>query len=276
MKKVIYIDTETTGLDKVKHGMRELAYIIEVDGEELESGLFKINPLTYNKEVEVDQKALDISNKTLDEITSDDYADSVDCFNTFIEILDKYIDKFDTEDKFIVNGYNTAFDTGFIQEWFKDNNHKFYGSYFNYKELDVFALVKFLKYMDFIDTPSDKLEITCEYFNIELEAHNALDDIRATKELSNIITKRYLNIETPELIQNTLNNLETPDIFAELEEYCLNRDLNVSLSWQKMTNWSVEVYRGYKKSYQGIFYTDGHLNKSEAINVAIKHFKTGE
>lgn len=293
MKKVIYIDTETTGLDKVKHGMRELAYIIEVDGEELESGLFKINPLTYNKEVEIDQKALDISNKTLDEITSDEYADSVDCFNSFIETLDKYIDKFDKEDKFIVNGYNTPFDTGFIQEWFKDNNHKYYGSYFNYKELDVFALVKFLKYMDFIDTPSDKLEIICEYFNVELEAHNALDDIRATKKLNSILTNRYLNIETPELIQKTLNQLEGPDKLSELEavimEYYLSKGYKPEKDQQEddeKWNFKVEIDSLYKRKSLSVLmfdkdgirpvFTTTHENYEDVHKAAFVHFKTGE
>jgi DNA polymerase-3 subunit epsilon len=219
MKKVIYIDTETTGLDKVKHGLRELAYIVEIDGEEVESGLFKINPLTYNKEVEIDPKALEISKKTLEDLTGDEYTDSRYCFSSLIELLDKYIDKFNKEDKFIINGYNTSFDIGFIQEWFTDNNNKFYGAYFNYKDLDVFALVKYLKYLGYINTKNDKLETICNHFDIDIAAHNALDDIKATKKLNDLLTRRYLNEEKQE--KDPLHQLN-----SLIRDYCLKREFD--------------------------------------------------
>lgn len=47
MKKVLWIDTETTGLNPKVHGLREVAFIVEVDGVEKEKGVFKINPFTY-------------------------------------------------------------------------------------------------------------------------------------------------------------------------------------------------------------------------------------
>ncbi len=191
MKKIIYIDTETTGLDSKIHGLTEVAFIIEIDGKEVEKGLLQIDPLSYAKDIAIEQEALYITNKTLADIT--EYQDSYIQFREFMQILDKYIDKFDKNDRFTINGYNTNFDIGFIKEWFKDNQYNFYSTYFSYKELDVFALVKYLKYLGSINTRDDKLKTICDYFGIPFNPHNALDDIIATKKLNGLIVKRYIN-----------------------------------------------------------------------------------
>lgn len=62
--------------------------------------------------------------------------------------------------------------------------------------------------------------------------------------------------------------------FNKLTELCQSRCFNLSLTWQKMTGWSVEIYTGYMKSYEKKFYTDGHTNKKEAIKKAIKYMKS--
>ena len=61
--------------------------------------------------------------------------------------------------------------------------------------------------------------------------------------------------------------------FNELTEQCQSRCFNLSLTWQKMTNWSIEIYTGYKTSYKVEFFSDGHLNKKEAIKKGIKYMK---
>ena len=48
-------------------------------------------------------------------------------------------------------------------------------------------------------------------------------------------------------------------------EICQDRNWNVSLTWQKINDYSIEIYKGYKTSYELIFYTDGHTDKNEAI-----------
>ena len=193
MSKVIYIDVETTGLDCNMHGIRELAFIVEIDGFVVDKGLLKINPFTYTKEIKADAKALEISGKTLDEIISSEYEKSFCQFLDFTRMLDKYVDSSNKEDKFTINGYNTSFDIAFLKAWFNDNGmNKFFSSYFSYKELDVFALVKQFKHLGLIDTKNDKLKTVCEYFNIPLDAHNALDDIVATKELSEKLISMFV------------------------------------------------------------------------------------
>jgi len=59
VKKLLYVDTETTGLVAGHHAIIQLAYIIEIDGKVTKRGSYKINPKTYNHKVYVSPKALE-------------------------------------------------------------------------------------------------------------------------------------------------------------------------------------------------------------------------
>ncbi len=190
MSKVIWIDVETTGLNPDVHGLVEVGYIIEIDGEEIEKEVFKINPLTYSREVEIDSKALEINGKSLYDLKS--YEDSNRVLELFLYSIGKHIDKTDKKDKFVIKGYNVGFDINFLMAWFKDCNNDYFGAWFSYKEIDVFALVKVLKDQNMFETENDKLLTICKHFDIGLNAHNALDDIVATKKLYTILTDKYI------------------------------------------------------------------------------------
>ena len=189
--KVAYIDVETTGLDAAAHGIVEVAVIIEIDGEVKATKVWPMNPSKnrLKKKAKVDLKALEINKKTIDEIR--DYQASSEVFDEFIELLETYIRPEVYEDSFKIAGYNSQFDMGFIQEWFNLNNFK-YNYYFDYKDIDVFALVKYLVYLGKIDTPNHKLETLCRLFDIEHDAHSSLSDIEATHKLSTLLVERFI------------------------------------------------------------------------------------
>lgn len=188
MNKILWLDVETTGLNPKKHGLRELAYILVVDGQVVEKDVLQIDPKTYKKEIEIDNKALELSNITVDDF--EDYGDSSYHFDYFREILDKYF----KDGKFVLAGFNVKFDNDFLREWFYDNDAGAeFKDYFHYKVIDVFPLVVTLKHLELIDTENDKLKTACEYFNIPIDAHNALSDIEATKNLYELISDRFIN-----------------------------------------------------------------------------------
>ena len=55
----------------------------------------------------------------------------------------------------------------------------------------------------------------------------------------------------------------------KLFEICQNNNVNVSFTWQRINDYSIEIYKGYKASYELIFYTDGHTDKKQAIKKAL-------
>ena len=192
MKKVLWLDVETTGLDCRKHGLREVGFIIEIDGVEVDKGVFKINPFTYTtKDVEIDDYALEISKVSIEDLKSYDRVSY--CFKELMKKLVKYVNVNDKNDCFVIAGYNTAFDIGFIKEWFKEMGLlDSYKDLFHYKSLDVFSIVFALRHIGLNSAENDKLETMCNYFDIEIEAHNALSDIEATKKLYELICEKFI------------------------------------------------------------------------------------
>ena len=63
MSKVIYFDTETTGLDPVKNDIIQLACIIEIDNQVVDEFEFKIKPFDFQN---ISQEALDVHGYTLE------------------------------------------------------------------------------------------------------------------------------------------------------------------------------------------------------------------
>ena len=181
MIKIIFIDTETGGVNANKSALIQLSGIIEVDGTEKEKFNFYIKPF---KNSEVNEKALEVQGRILEELETEKYIDESIIYKKFLEILDKYIDKYDKNDKFIVAGYNVKFDIDILRALFERNNNKFLFSYFNSSMLDPLYSVRLLQVAGILPVlENNKLETWCKYFNIELKAHDSLQDITATKKL---------------------------------------------------------------------------------------------
>ena len=181
MNKIIFIDTETGGVNAEKSALIQLSGIIEVDGTEKEKFNFYIKPFENS---EVNEKALEVQGRTLEELGTEKYIDESIIYKKFLEIIDKYIDKYDKNDKFIVAGYNVKFDIDILKALFERNNNKFLFSYFNSSMLDPLYSVRLLQVAGMLPVlENNKLETWCKYFNIELKAHDSLQDITATKKL---------------------------------------------------------------------------------------------
>jgi DNA polymerase III alpha subunit (gram-positive type) len=191
MTKLIYIDTETTGLSKISNGIIQLAYIIEIDGKVVKRGQFKVNPFSYKRPRRVTEKALEVNGYKVEDFKG--FMEASDAAYEFYAVMEKYIDRWDNKDKFIFVGYNSSFDTGFVQELMKESARGEYHQFISYKDLDVFALVKYLSYVGKFDTgPSQSLVSACKAIGLELDAHDAVADIEATRDLHLHLVKEYL------------------------------------------------------------------------------------
>jgi DNA polymerase-3 subunit epsilon len=173
MKK-IWVDVETTGLLCGKDRIIELAAIYEDDVFHRYCKPFDSKPENFG----FIEGLTGITWKYLEENGCSDqklYRE----FNTWIC---KIINQYDRLDKAVFCAYNAHFDSDFIRALFNRNGNKFYGSFFFSARLDVMTTVA--ENMDKLYTlPNLKNETVCNHLGIELKAHSALEDIKATKEL---------------------------------------------------------------------------------------------
>lgn len=185
--KVLYFDTETTGLDPVKNDIIQLAGMVEIDGKIKEEFNFFCQPFSYEN---IAQEALNVHSISIDTIKGFPKPETLRI--RLIQLMGKYIDKYNREDKFYAAGMNAGFDLGFLSKNFQKSNDKFCFSWFWGHALDLYELAVILKYKGILNIENLKLETLAKHFKVKLKAHNAMSDIRATREIMRIIMDRYI------------------------------------------------------------------------------------
>lgn len=177
--KILYIDTETTGTNSQKHEIIQIAALIEIDNEIVEEVNLRIRPTNWET---IDPEALKVTGKTIEELKT--YMDPKMAFITLKGIFERYVNKYDRNDKFYPAGHNLGFDIEFLQAFWKKYGDAYgTGSYQNWRFLDTRILANFLCSYDLIKPLNVTLGEMCKMYNIHLDAHDALNDIRATRLL---------------------------------------------------------------------------------------------
>lgn len=181
MNKIIFIDTETGGVNPEKAALIQLSGIIRIDKKDVEKFNFYIKPFENS---EVNEKALEVQGRTLEELKTEKYIEEKEVYKQFVSLLDKYIDKYDRTDKFVVAGYNVRFDVDILKAFFQRHGNNFLFSYLDSSMLDPLYSIRLLQIAEVLPVlENNKLETWCKYFGIELKAHDSLEDIEATKKL---------------------------------------------------------------------------------------------
>jgi DNA polymerase-3 subunit epsilon len=193
--KLLYFDLETTGTDPQKHGVIQLAALIEIGGFVVGQYEARIAPFEMDH---VEEAALKVSGADIGEIYKRLHPAQV--YQTFIDVICKtkgglggYINRYDKADKFHLVGYNIlGFDIPFLRQWFLKNNDKYFGSYFWHPGIDVMALAAEFVAPYRHTLSSFKLADVCRSFGIEVqedELHDALYDVYLTRELYQTINR---------------------------------------------------------------------------------------
>jgi DNA polymerase III subunit epsilon len=186
--KILFFDLETTGLKPEKNGIHQISGIIEIDSETKETFNFKVQP---NSKSIIEPEALKVANVTIEQIMA--YTPMLEIHKQFTDLLGKYCDKFDKNDKFYLCGYNNAsFDNNFLRGFFLQNGDNYFGSWFWNNSIDVMVLATYFlmpkrhEMLDFrLKTVAKTLEIEVE----ESKLHDAFYDIQLTKQIYDKIQK---------------------------------------------------------------------------------------
>jgi len=191
MQKILWLDTETTGITANSYPF-QFAGIIEIDGVIKDQFDIKCRPFPGS---DISEEALQVTGKTLAEIMA--YPAPEAAHKQLVALFGKYIDKFDKNDKFIIAGHNVPFDFEMVLKWFKKCGDPYFGSWVHYKiNFDTLAVIKALQVVGrFPITENNKLETIAKELQVSLEfAHDALFDIKATMEIGHKLFKILKNI----------------------------------------------------------------------------------
>lgn len=186
IEKILYLDEETTGTDPIKNDVIQLAAIVEINGKIMERFNMRCQPWDYGT---IEQQALEVNGLTVEKLRT--FPEPIELYQAFTRMIGKYIDKYDRMDKFTPAGQNVPFDTGFLKCFFEKCGDKYYGSWMNWRHIDLLPVVRFMRYAGKINLENDKLETIAGHFGITFDAHDAMADIETTRQLIHMIKDKY-------------------------------------------------------------------------------------
>lgn len=176
--KLLFIDVETTGLDPAKHGIIQIAGIVEIDGEVKEK--FNLFCGLFEGQI-ISQQALTVNARTVEEIRQ--FPPPRQTYTELLAILDRHVDRYAKADKFYMVGQNVTFDHKFLDAWFKRNGNEYLYAYIHYDRIDLVALTAAFKVAGIIKPDNVRLETVAKCFGITYKAHDAEADIATTREI---------------------------------------------------------------------------------------------
>lgn len=176
--KIIYLDTETTGLIPGHHDVIQIAGIEEENNQIIDEFEFKLQPFHMRN---IDDEALKINGFTKEELLY--FPDAEHGIARLIIILTPYM----VGDDILFAGQKAFFDLFFIQALFRKSAHairktfdimtRAHNATIDLKTLTLLAMLQGHK------IKSNSLADVCEYLGVKNERpHDALSDVRATRE----------------------------------------------------------------------------------------------
>lgn len=176
--KILWIDVETTGLDRRRNGIIQIAGLVDIDGRIVERFDLQMNP-----QAEFDPAAEAIHGVSQEEI--DRYPSKRETLDRFKALLLRYVDAADPQTRFRPGGYNVRFDLGFLEQWFQDMGEPGLGLYFTRERVDPSFMMKaFQEYRGKLLMPSWSLRAVAAMMGLSYgDRHDALEDIEITREI---------------------------------------------------------------------------------------------
>jgi DNA polymerase III subunit epsilon len=179
MRKILWIDTETTGVDPTLHSIIEIAGIIDIDGAPKRYFDFFVAP---HPDFEIDEKACAVHGNTIEEMK--EFPQSPIVHKQLISVFGEFVDKFNKIDKFIIAGQNIKFDLDMLSHFFMRQGDSYLGSWIDFKKrIELYDITKALQSLGFIESDSLSLGPICKEFGVKIKAHSAASDINSTREV---------------------------------------------------------------------------------------------
>lgn len=177
--KILHFDLETTGLGESEHSIIQLAGLIEIDKTIVERFDYRIKPDRFDN---ISPSSIETHGVSIEEMKT--FQPSSEVYESFKKLLSKHCNPYDRNDKYIPAGYRVDFDLSFLTKFFENNGDKYLGSFLDWRRtLDPLPILRAMDFNGIISLSDYKLETVCKAFGIKLNAHEAMSDIIASREL---------------------------------------------------------------------------------------------
>lgn len=217
-QKLLFIDVETTGTDPERHGLTQISGCVQLGDTVEETFDWYVRP--YPQDV-IEDEALAVTGIDRRQflppghpdhlaVTGQDFLDPGVVYTRMVEMLGRYVDKFNKTDKFQFVGYNAhSFDMPFVRKFWEKNSDRFFGSWFWYPCLDVMLVWAQILQLKRPELTNFKLATVARHSGIKVDddrLHDSQYDIELTRELwlraSKIVARGQ--DETPRWTQGNL------------------------------------------------------------------------
>ena len=172
--KILFIDTETGGLDPRQHSLLSIGLVIWSP-----QGILATEEILLKEKVfRIDHHALKVNQIDLAQHAARalDHADALKKMVAFVQshFAGKGI---------VLAGHNVSFDIGFVKQWFEEQGVDF-SSLFSHRSIDTHSILSALYLSGLVDERATDSSKAFDYFGIKVEQrHTALSDALATATL---------------------------------------------------------------------------------------------
>lgn len=168
--KILFIDTETGGLDPNKHSLLSVGLALWEDSEIMHTEEFFVKEEEYN----VTEIALKINKIDLEKLKKIGIS-KIEIKENILKFIKKNFD----EEKIILAGQNVNFDISFLKKLFSLEE---FSQIFSYRSVDIASILKYISLKKNIDISS--LDEAMKYYGIKTEKrHTALEDAKIAAEI---------------------------------------------------------------------------------------------
>ncbi|MGL6025290.1 MAG: 3'-5' exonuclease [Cetobacterium sp.] len=179
--KLLFIDTETGGINEKENSLLSIALICWEDKKVVDKLEIFIKEESYN----VTEKAMEINGLNLEKLKKYGLEKKV-----AVEKINSFILKNFKEEKAVLCGHNVGYDIRFLKELY-NKIEKNYEEFISYRSLDTASIFRFLTIAGkFKEKKINSLDDAIKYFNIPFEnRHTAMGDIEKTVQIFNELIK---------------------------------------------------------------------------------------
>lgn len=175
--KIMFLDTETGGLDADKHSLLTIGACIWEDGNIIDEIEIFIKKDNYDFDpISMEINGIDLDFLKLIGVTEEQA----------IQILEEFSKKHFQNKKVFLGGQNIGFDISFLKKLYSRNNKDFEKK-FNHKTIDTVTILYFLYLQGIINENLVSFNEFIKEYNIPVlgKRHSALSDAKTTAYLFN-------------------------------------------------------------------------------------------